>query len=213
MLLYIVTSFIWWQIFSAIIVSAGMHRYFSHRAFKAPIWYEYLVLSLATFSGSGPMLGWAGVHRLHHNNSDTKHDPHSPAHQSKWKILLSTFDVPHISPRIIKDLLRNKRVMWFYKHHLQIRITSMLFLAILLPLPWFIVLCISPMIYGYLGFGIINAFCHRNGQPINSHIANIFSSGEGFHKNHHEDQRNWRVGRHWYEFDPAAYFIKLIKIN
>ena len=57
-------------ILSSIVVSAGYHRYFAHRAFKAGVWYEYLVLILGPLSGAGHVLGWVGVHRLHHNHSD-----------------------------------------------------------------------------------------------------------------------------------------------
>ena len=208
MMNYILVSFIWWQFLSIVVVSAGLHRYFSHRAFKVGVWYEYLVLILAPITGSGPVLGWVGVHRLHHRHSDTKLDPHSPEHVSRWRVLSSTFSIPSIRPVLIKDLLHNPRVKFFYKHHTKIRIISALSCALILPPIWFLVFFVSPIIYGYLGFGIINTFCHKDGKPINSHLANIFSGGEGFHKNHHEEPSNWRVGRKWYEIDPAAYFIR-----
>lgn len=210
MLDIILYSFVWWLILSSVIVSAGYHRYFAHRAFKAPVWYEYAVLLLGPLSGSGPVLGWVGVHRLHHNHSDTEKDPHSPKYQPVWRVLTSTFKVPAIRPRHVTDLLKNPRVMTFYKYHRHIRIAT-LTLGLLLPWEWYIILIVSPMIYGYLGFGLLNTLCHRHEYVSNSWIANVLTGGEGWHANHHERPRDWRIGKKWYQWDPAAWFILLIK--
>ena len=207
---YILVSVIWWFFLSSVVISAGYHRYFSHRSFKAPVWYEYLVLILGPLSGSGSLLGWVGVHRLHHNHSDTQKDPHSPKHQPVWRVLTSTFKVPAIRPRHVTDLLKNKRVMWFHKHHKEIRLWT-LFIGLLLPIEWYIIFIISPMIYGYIGFGLLNTLCHRHENVSNSWIANILTGGEGWHANHHAKPMDWKIGKKWYEWDPASWFIRLIK--
>lgn len=210
MIEYIAYSFIWWTFLSSVVISAGYHRYFSHRSFEVGAWYEYLVLLLGPLSGSGSLLGWVGVHRMHHNHSDTELDPHSPKHQPVWKVLTSTFKVPAIRPRHVKDLLRNKRVMWFHHCHKEIRLLTFV-LGMFLPFEWFMILIVSPMIYGYVGFGLLNTLCHRHENVSNSWIANILTGGEGWHANHHEEPRNWRIGKKWYQWDPAAWFIQLIK--
>ena len=206
----ILYSFIWWQLLAAFVVSAGYHRYFSHRAFKAPQWYEYAVLILGPLSGAGHVLGWVGVHRLHHNHSDTPQDPHSPKHQPIWRILTSTFKVPPIKHRHVVDLLKNKRVMWFYKWHYEIRAVTFLF-GLLLPIEWFIILLVLPIFWGYLGFGLLNTLCHSGEGVRNSALVNIFTGGEGWHANHHDKPMDWQIGKKWYEWDPAAWFIQLIK--
>lgn len=206
----ILYSFLWWQVLAITVISAGYHRYFAHRAFKAGVWYEYYVLALGTLTGSRPLIGWAQVHREHHIHTDTEKDPHSPLFKGLWTVLTSTFDAPKPTKRTVKDLLKNKRVMWFYRYHYHIRIATLLF-SLLLPIEWAFVFIYSPMIYAYLGFGLINAFAHGPNGVRNSHLLNILSGGEGFHKNHHESPRDWKIGRHWYELDPAAWFIYLIK--
>jgi len=210
---YITISFIWWQILSSVVISAGYHRYFTHQSYTAPVWYEYIVLLLGPLSGSGHVLGWAGVHRMHHAFSDTEEDPHSPKYKGFWKVFLSTFKVPYIPRKFIRDLLRNKRVMFFYRHHNKIRLGSFLVGLILLPIEWFIIIFITPVLYGYLGFGLINAMCHKNGVVRNSWIANIFTGGEGWHVNHHENSKDWRIGKTWWQWDPGAWIIKLIKVK
>ena len=204
---YVILSFIWWQILSVTVVSSGYHRYFAHRAFNASKWYEYYVLFLGTLTASGPLLGWVGVHRLHHNHTDTEDDPHSPRHQGFIPVLTSTFKVKAIKHRVIKDLLRNKRVMWYYRNHMVIRLCTAVGAFVLLSFPMFLVLFVSPMIYAYIGFGTINAFAHKDGKIFNNHWLNILSAGEGYHNNHHKNPRAWRLGK----YDMSAVFIRMIK--
>lgn len=204
---YLILSFIWWQILSITVVSSGYHRYFAHRAFKTYTLYEHWVLFLGTLTGSGPLLGWVGVHRQHHNHTDTEEDPHSPAHHGFLTVLTSTFKVKAIKRRVIKDLLRNKRVMWYYRNHMIIRCGTALACFVLLSFPMFLVVFVSPIIYSYIGFGSINALCHKKGKVINLMWVNLLAAGEGYHKNHHENPRAWRLGA----YDPSALFIKCIK--
>lgn len=204
---YVILSFIWWQILSITVVSSGYHRYFAHRAFKTYTLYEHWVLFLGTLTGSGPLLGWVGVHRQHHNHTDTEEDPHSPAHHGFLTVLTSTFKVKAIKRRVIKDLLRNKRVMWYYRNHMIIRCGTALACFVLLSFPMFLVVFVSPIIYSYVGFGSINALCHKKGKVINLMWVNLLAAGEGYHKNHHENPRSWKLGA----YDPSAFFIKCIK--
>jgi stearoyl-CoA desaturase (delta-9 desaturase) len=150
---------------------------------------------------------------MHHNYADTEKDPHSPIYKNFWRVLTSTFKVPSIKHRHVVDLLKNTRVMWFYKYHNAIRIVTFLGFALLLPGEWFLVLIISPMIYSYIGFGLINSLCHASdgSGARNSHLINILAGGDGFHKNHHDNPKDWQIGKHWYELDPGAWFIRLIK--
>lgn len=210
---YILVSFLWWVFLSSAIISAGYHRYFAHRSFRAHVWYEYIVLLLGPLSGSGSALGWVGVHRLHHNFSDTEKDPHSPKHVPFYKVLTSTFKVPNIPRSAVKDLLRNKRVVWFHKNHIGVRGLSFWIFFFSLGWVWTFWLFVMPMVYGYVGYGLLNAYCHKKEKVRNLWWVNILTGGEGWHKNHHEEPRNWRIGRKWYEIDIGAWWIWLIKTS
>lgn len=212
-LYYTLISFIWWQLLSALVISAGYHRYFTHKSFEAPVWYEYLVLLLGPLSGAGHVLGWVGVHRMHHAYSDTEEDPHSPKFKGFWKVLTSTFKVQSIPRKFIKDLLRNKRVIWFYKYHIYIRIGLLVLAFLLLPTEYFIIFFITPFFYGHIGFGLINSLCHKDGIVRNSWVANVFTGGEGWHINHHNNSKDWRIGKTWWQWDLGAWFIKMIKVK
>ncbi|MEO0335157.1 MAG: acyl-CoA desaturase [Pseudomonadota bacterium] len=211
-MLELIVSFLWWQFLSAFAVSAGIHRYFSHRAFQAPVWYEYAVLILGPLSGSGSVLGWAGVHRMHHKYSDTDRDPHSPHRVGNWRVLTSTFKVPPIPPRLIADLLRNRRVVFFHRHHRKIRLGTFLLGLVLLPFPWFLVFICSPVVYGYLGFGLLNIICHKVPFEVkNSWLVNLFTGGDGWHANHHKRPSSPRIGEQWWQWDFGYLFIWAVK--
>jgi fatty-acid desaturase len=208
---YFFISFIWWQVISAVSITAGIHRYFSHRSFRAPVWYEYCVLIMAPLSGCGSVLGWCGVHRLHHMYSDTKNDPHSPVHRGVWTVLMSTFKIPPIPPKLISDLLKNKRVLWFHKNHRRIRILTLVTGALFLPMPIYLTFIISPIIYGYLGFGLLNVMGHIGSRPRNSFLANILTAGDGWHKNHHEYPDRFSTSEEWWQSDLGGFVIKRVK--
>src|SRR5262245_51187138 len=63
---------------TAIGVTVGFHRLFTHSAFKAPRWVVFTLGVLGSMSVQGPILVWAAVHRQHHHHSDDDGDPHSP---------------------------------------------------------------------------------------------------------------------------------------
>lgn len=211
LIFYITISFVWWLWLSATVVSAGYHRYFAHKSFKAPLWYKFYVLILGPLSGSGPVLSWVGVHRMHHAHSDTPHDPHSPKFKGIVAVLTSTFKVKSIPRKYIRDLLRDPHVVWFYKNS-KVSLFLVYFFGILLfPLPWFFALFIAPWIYGHVGYGLINYLCHKDGVPRNSPLANILTGGEGWHENHHNDSSNYRIGKKWWQIDTGAMWIKLIR--
>ena len=59
-------------------VTAGYHRYFSHRSYKLGRVAQFLMAVLAQTSGQKGVLWWAAHHRDHHRHSDTPRDVHSP---------------------------------------------------------------------------------------------------------------------------------------
>ena len=58
-------------------MTAGYHRLFAHRSFRAsaPVRWTMLVLGAATFQNSA--VSWAADHRAHHADTDGEHDPHA----------------------------------------------------------------------------------------------------------------------------------------
>ncbi|HDR8964231.1 TPA: acyl-CoA desaturase [Burkholderia vietnamiensis] len=63
---------------TAIGVETGMHRYFSHRAFKGRPIVTVMLGVFGSMAAQGPILFWAATHRMHHAFTDQDGDPHSP---------------------------------------------------------------------------------------------------------------------------------------
>jgi stearoyl-CoA desaturase (delta-9 desaturase) len=59
-------------------VTLGLHRYFTHRGFKATPFIYVLLVFLAEVAVQGPIRKWVAEHNRHHKLSDGPGDPHSP---------------------------------------------------------------------------------------------------------------------------------------
>src|SRR5829696_4195756 len=73
-----IVGFSWWGLALAIalyiprmfFVTAGYHRYFSHRSFKTSRWFQLVLALGATLTLQKGPLWWAAHHRIHHKLSD-----------------------------------------------------------------------------------------------------------------------------------------------
>jgi stearoyl-CoA desaturase (Delta-9 desaturase) len=60
-------------------ITAGFHRYSSHRSFSTSRWFQFVLAFVSQMSLQKGVLWWAAKHRHHHKFSDTVLDAHSPA--------------------------------------------------------------------------------------------------------------------------------------
>src|SRR6201984_3800159 len=58
-------------------VTAGYHRYFSHRSYKTSRGFQFFIAFMAMTSSQKGVLWWAAHHRHHHRFSDQEDDLHS----------------------------------------------------------------------------------------------------------------------------------------
>jgi stearoyl-CoA desaturase (Delta-9 desaturase) len=75
---------------TALGVTIGYHRLFTHKSFIAVAPVRWLLAVLGSMAVQGPVIERAGAHRRHHQHSDDTHDPHSP-HQHARGCWGSTF--------------------------------------------------------------------------------------------------------------------------
>ncbi len=59
-------------------LEVGLHRYFSHKAFRTSRPVELFLFVSALMAAQGSAIYGVAQHRRHHAFSDTEHDPHSP---------------------------------------------------------------------------------------------------------------------------------------
>ena len=82
----------WVAVFSCVIfyclrifaISAGYHRYFSHRSFKTSRTFQFVLAFLGDLAYQKGPLWWGAHHRYHHLHSDSEEDIHSPSQHGFW---------------------------------------------------------------------------------------------------------------------------------
>ncbi len=202
--MFLLYGFLWYLVIAHIGVSAGLHRYFAHRAFEAHWIYEVVVLWMTNLIGLRSPIGWMGVHRMHHHLSDTEHDPHSPKYKGFWKVLFGFFIVDKIPSKYVRDLYENPRILFFHKYWAYIWAVQA---GIALMISWQFLLAytVIPSVLALIGFGLINAGCHIGGKSRNFPIVNLLTAGEGYHDEHHKGY-NFR----FHKYDHMGAFLELI---
>jgi stearoyl-CoA desaturase (Delta-9 desaturase) len=113
---------------TALGVEGGLHRFFSHHAFRArPAVTAFFGVS-GSMAAQGPVLFWAATHRIHHVHTDLDGDPHSPRPlgDDRWARLRGLwhghvgwlFSVRRDSwAGYVPDLLRDRTVMAVNRHY------------------------------------------------------------------------------------------------
>src|SRR5262249_44178041 len=100
-------------------ITAGLHRYFSHKTFKTSRWFQFVLALVATASTQKGPLWWAANHRHHHANSDTEDDVHSPRKGFWWShvgwFLCGRFAKTEY--RLIPDLMQFPELRFLNDYH------------------------------------------------------------------------------------------------
>ncbi|CAC5381288.1 unnamed protein product [Mytilus coruscus] len=68
---------IFYYIFSAVGITAGAHRLWSHRSYKAKTPLRILLAIMNSAALQNDILEWSRDHRVHHKYSETDADPHN----------------------------------------------------------------------------------------------------------------------------------------
>jgi len=202
-------------------VTAGYHRYFSHRTFKTSRFFQFALAFLAESSGQKGVLWWASHHRHHHRMSDQPGDTHSPVQDGfLWSHvgwIMSTRN-DETKFEAVKDLARFPELRWLNRYHYlpPVLLGGGLFLAGGWPLlVWGMFLS---TVFLWHGTFIINSLCHVFGSrryettdaSRNNLLFALVTLGEGWHNNHHHYQSSVRQGFFWWEIDVTYYALKLL---
>ena len=226
---------------TALGVTVGYHRLFTHRAFDAPRPVRYLFAVLGSMAVQGPLIDWVADHRKHHAFTDTEGDPHSPHHDhgEGFKGALEGLWYAHMGwlfvtqgtaekRRFAADLLEDRGMRKISRNF-----------------PWIVLLGLAiPFALGYglsgsLAGGLtallwggfvriflvhhvtwsVNSVCHFFGRrrfDTDDFSTNVFwlalpSLGESWHHNHHAFPRSAHHGMRWWEIDVSGLIIAGMK--
>jgi stearoyl-CoA desaturase (delta-9 desaturase) len=212
-------------------LTAGYHRYFSHRSFRTSRWFQFVLAFLGTSALQNGPLWWAAHHRLHHRYSDTEYDVHSPVTGTVWWshvgwILSKRFN--HTDYRLIPDLARLPELRWLNRRHL---VAPVLLAALLFATGWLLELNAPALgtdgfqllVWGffisttllYHGTFTVMSVAHLWGMrrfrttddSRNNPLVALITLGEGWHNNHHRYMSSERQGFYWWEFDISHWIL------
>jgi stearoyl-CoA desaturase (delta-9 desaturase) len=208
-------------------VTAGLHRYFSHRSYKTGRVFQFVLAVLGTITAQKGVLWWAAHHRHHHKHSDEPDDVHSPIQRGFWWAHVGWILVERhndIRWDKIPDLARYPELRWLQKHEMKFVVG---FAAAMFVVPQlFGVSGAWSLLWGFFvmqtllwhGTFTINSFTHLWGRKRyasgdhsrNSLLFALITHGEGWHNNHHYYQRSTSQGFYWWEIDVSYYVLKML---
>ena len=201
-------------------VTGGLHRYFSHRAFKTSRAFQLVLAVLGQLSAQRSVIWWAGHHRHHHRFSDQPEDVHSPLQRGLWHahvgwLLCDDSEAPRNN---VEDLKRFPELRFLDRWRLLP--ATVMGVASWLVLDWtglFAGFFLSLVLSWHATF-TINSLTHVFGRrryetadtSRNSFLLALLTLGEGWHNNHHRYMRAARQGFAWYELDITYMVLRLL---
>ncbi|CAG5030591.1 unnamed protein product [Parnassius apollo] len=236
--LYIaVTSAKWQTILLAYVLWAlsiggttvGSHRLWTHRAYKAKMPLQILLMICTSIACQGTATNWIRDHRMHHKYSDTNADPHNAKRgfffsHIGWLLTRKHSELKRLSKTIYMDDIYNNPVLRFQKKYAGPVIGSCCFiLPTLIPMyfwnetlnsAWH--LTMLRFVLNIHAISLVNSVAHKWGyrpydkkiSPVENSSVSFFTLGEGFHNYHHAfpwDYKASELGNHW--LNPSAQVI------
>lgn len=204
-------------------ITAGFHRYLSHRSFKTSRAFQFLLALLGTSAAQLGPLWWAAHHRHHHAHSDTEKDVHPPGLRGFWWAHCGwIFDPDNEHPDLsrVKDLAGYPELVWLDRYPL---VPPTLLAVAVLGLGLAVGQPLEMLVWGFFVSTValyhatfaINSLAHVYGErrydtrddSRNSFFLALVTMGEGWHNNHHQYPSSERQGFHWWEIDLTHYIL------
>ena len=205
----------WLRMFA---ITAGYHRYFSHRAYSTSRTFQFILAFLAQSSAQKSVLWWAAKHRHHHLHSDTEQDVHSPRHKGfVYSHLGWIFYRQHDATDLTKvaDFASYPELMWLHRLEVLPAIVVAGLCFLIAGWPGLVVGFFWSTVLLYHATFCINSLAHVHGRKRyvtgddsrNNWLLALFTMGEGWHNNHHAYQSSARQGFRWWEIDVTYYVL------
>jgi stearoyl-CoA desaturase (delta-9 desaturase) len=203
-------------------VTAGYHRYFSHRSFKTSRIFQAVLALLGTFGLQRGVIWWASIHRTHHKYSDTPEDPHSPVQRGFWYSHMGwIFDKKWEDARwdMVKDLEKYPELLWINKNWIPIYIAWAFLILITLGFHYVVWGCFVAVVLSWHATFCVNSLLHVWGKKVyptkdesrNNPWLAVPTMGEAWHSNHHFYPSSARQGFEWWELDLSYYILRFLE--
>ena len=199
--------FLFLYLFSGLGVTAGVHRYWAHKTYKATLPMQIVLMCFNCISMQNDIIEWCRDHRVHHKYTETSADPHNAkrgfffAHIG-WLMMKKHPDV-FIKGRNVdlSDLKRDPVVKFQHRYYLPLCFFFTVFLPTFIPyFFWgeqfwvaFIVLFAFRYVMTLHSTWLVNSAAHLWGSrnydkdlnPSDNRFVSFAAIGEGWHNYHH----------------------------
>ncbi|XP_072943232.1 acyl-CoA Delta(11) desaturase-like [Epargyreus clarus] len=217
------TIFFNWALFvlAAIGVTAGAHRLWTHRAYKAKMPLQIILMVMNSLAFQNSAITWIRDHRMHHRYSDTDADPHNATRGFFYShvgwLLVKKHPEVHRRGKFLdmSDIYANPVLRFQKKYAIPFIGCVCFFLPTIIPIyfwgetlnnAWHVVMFRYVMNL-HITF-MVNSVAHlfgtkpydKNISPVQSLIVSFAAFGEGFHNYHHVypwDYRTAELGNNW----------------
>ena len=208
-------------------LTAGYHRYFSHRSFKTSRFVQFLFALLGTMAVQKGPLWWAAHHRRHHKYTDQQGDVHSPVKDGFWWSHIGWVISRRFDPtdwNAIKDFARFRELRWLNTYHAipGIALAVACFFGGVLfgesGWQWLVWGFVISTVLLYHGTFTVNSLAHMWGSrryqttddSRNNFWIALWTGGEGWHNNHHHYMASVKQGFFWWEVDFSYYALRVM---
>ncbi|XP_037956473.1 acyl-CoA Delta(11) desaturase [Teleopsis dalmanni] len=188
-------------------VTAGAHRFWTHRSYKANTALRIILMSCFSLAGQNTLYDWVRDHRVHHKYSETDADPHNSnrgfffAHVG-WLMMLKHPEVLRRGRQIdMSDVLADPVVQFHQKYFIPLKMLLCFILPTIVPIyfwneEWylaFVTQCIFRYVSSLNFTWSVNSAAHMWGTrpydkrifPTENIYVSILAMGEGWHNYHH----------------------------
>ncbi|CAH2245037.1 acyl-CoA Delta(11) desaturase-like isoform X2 [Pararge aegeria] len=211
-------------------VTAGAHRYWTHRAFKATTPLRIIFMLCFSLSGQNNIFNWVRDHRVHHKRSETIADPHDArrgfffAHVGWLLMKKHPLVVKEGNQLDMSDIINDPVVKFHTKYFNFFKITLCLILpSITKVLLWnetWKAAIVSTLVRYLSSVNFtwsVNSFAHLWGnRPYDKHImpveswkVSFFAMGEGWHNYHHTFPWDYKAAELSYFLNVTTMYIDL----
>ena len=220
-------TFVGLAFYSGLSITGGYHRLWSHKAYKANAVVRFFYALGGALALQNSALHWSSDHRIHHKHVDNNDkDPYS-AKMGFWYSHIGWMLREYQASRYhdynnVRDLQKDKIVMWQHKHYLLLTILMNIGLPALLGwmngdiISMLIIAGVFRLVVVHHCTFFINSLAHIWGnQPYtdkntakDNGILAVLTYGEGYHNFHHIFENDYRNGIRWWHYDPTKWLIK-----
>lgn len=213
-------------------VTAGVHRLWCHRTYKAKTGLRIFLALCFSMAGQNTIYDWVRDHRVHHKFSDTDADPHNASRgfwfsHVGWLTMKKHKEVKEKGKSIdMSDVVNDPVVVYHTKFFIPLKILFCFILPTLVPIyVWNESVRISILSQVFIRYAIslnftwlVNSAAHLWGtKPYNENIlpsenklVSILAIGEGWHNYHHTfpyDYKAAELGK--YSLNLTTMFLDL----